>query len=101
VLRADLLSVRRRTTLTGSTIVLARTSDGRHSDFAPALCAAIKEASEGLALTTFDYEGIARHGGLEREALTTADDFVTNADEWDEDEDQDDEPPARSRTGWL
>lgn len=37
VLRADLLSVRRRVTQSGVTIVLPHTSDGRHADYAAAL----------------------------------------------------------------
>lgn len=45
VLRRDLLSVKRRVTQSGSTIVLPRTSDGRHADLAAALCAAIAAAS--------------------------------------------------------
>jgi hypothetical protein len=43
-LRRDLLAVKRRVTQTGATIVFPRTGDGRHADYAPALCAAIKEA---------------------------------------------------------
>lgn len=41
-LAADLMSVRRRTTQTGASIVLPRTSDGRHCDFAPALAASLQ-----------------------------------------------------------
>lgn len=44
-LRSDLLAIKRRTTQSGATIVLPRTSDGRHCDFAPALAAALKRAS--------------------------------------------------------
>ncbi|MEO7033107.1 MAG: hypothetical protein ABI548_04650 [Polyangiaceae bacterium] len=40
--RSDLLGVRKRTTQQGQTIVLPKTKDGRHCDFAPALAAAIK-----------------------------------------------------------
>jgi hypothetical protein len=92
-LRNDLLSIRRRTTLTGSTIVLARTSDGRHSDFAPALCAAIKEASEGLALSRFSYDGVPRHDSFEPSP------FEMNTDERDDDEDQDEQ--RRSPHSWI
>lgn len=45
-LRADLLSVRRRVTQTGMAIVLPKTGDGRHADYAPALCAAVKAATK-------------------------------------------------------
>jgi hypothetical protein len=44
-LRADLASVRRRATQSGMAIVLPRTGDGRHCDYAPALVAAVKAAS--------------------------------------------------------
>ncbi len=43
--RSDLIAVRKRTTQNGQTIVLPRTSDGRHCDYAPALASAIREAS--------------------------------------------------------
>ena len=43
-LRRDLLSVKKRVTQTGQTIVLPRTSDGRHCDYAPALAAAVRAA---------------------------------------------------------
>lgn len=46
VLRRDLLSVKRRVTQTGATIVLPRTGDGRHADSAAAVCAAIAHALE-------------------------------------------------------
>jgi hypothetical protein len=48
-LRRDLLSIRRRTTQQGISIVLPRSGDGRHCDFAPALAAAIKYARGGVA----------------------------------------------------
>jgi hypothetical protein len=44
--RRDLLSVKRRTTQSGQTIVLPKTSDGRHCDFAPALAAALRSATQ-------------------------------------------------------
>jgi hypothetical protein len=44
-LKRDLLSVKRRVTTSGATIVLPRTSDGRHCDTAAALCAALKHAA--------------------------------------------------------
>ena len=37
ILRADLLSIRKRVTLNGIAIELPRTADGRHADYAPAL----------------------------------------------------------------
>ncbi len=55
VLRRDLLSVKKRVTQAGATIVLPRTSDGRHCDTAPALCAAIKAASQSGAFVKFEY----------------------------------------------
>lgn len=42
LLRRDLLSVKRRVTQEGAKIILPRTGDGRHCDYASALCAAIK-----------------------------------------------------------
>ena len=45
--RADLLSVRKRVTQAGIAIVLPRTSDGRHADFAPAIASAVDDASQG------------------------------------------------------
>jgi hypothetical protein len=42
VLRDDLLSVRKRVVQNGYSIVLPKTADGRHADFAPALCTAVK-----------------------------------------------------------
>lgn len=42
--RRDLLSIRKRVTQQGIAIVLPRTGDGRHADFAPALCSAAKHA---------------------------------------------------------
>lgn len=42
--RRDLLSIRKRTTQQGVAIVLPRTGDGRHADYAPALCSAAKHA---------------------------------------------------------
>jgi hypothetical protein len=50
VLRRDLLGVKRRITQGASKIVLARTTDGRHSDSASALCAAVKEATFAVPL---------------------------------------------------
>ncbi len=38
----DLLSVKKRTTANGYTIVLPKTGDGRHCDFAPALASAVR-----------------------------------------------------------
>jgi hypothetical protein len=46
VVLRDLLNVKRRTTQAGSTIVLPRTSDGRHADLAAALCGAVAEGAE-------------------------------------------------------
>jgi hypothetical protein len=43
--RRDLLSVRKRTTQVGSSIVLPKTGDGRHADFAPALALALSHAA--------------------------------------------------------
>jgi hypothetical protein len=41
--REDLLKVRKRITQTGASIVLPRTSDGRHADYAPALALALSQ----------------------------------------------------------
>jgi hypothetical protein len=46
-LRRDLLGVKKRVTQTGVTIHLPKTRDGRHSDFAPALAAAVRAAAGG------------------------------------------------------
>ena len=43
VLRRDLLGVKKRVTQSGQSIVLPKTSDGRHCDYAPALAACLKE----------------------------------------------------------
>ncbi|MFM2420977.1 MAG: hypothetical protein RL385_5700, partial [Pseudomonadota bacterium] len=48
-LRRDLLSTKKRITQAGATIILPRTSDGRHADYASALCAAVKGADSALA----------------------------------------------------
>lgn len=48
VFQRDLLSVRKRLTQQGATIVLPRTADGRHCDYAPALAAAITAAGEAF-----------------------------------------------------
>lgn len=45
-LRADILGIRKRVTMSGLAIELPRTADGRHADYAPALALA---ASKGLA----------------------------------------------------
>lgn len=45
-LRRDLLSVKKRVTQSGLSIVLPRTSDGRHADLAPALCSAVKHGAK-------------------------------------------------------
>ena len=45
VMRADLLSIRRRLTPTGTTFDLPITRDGRHSDYAPAVILGIDKAS--------------------------------------------------------
>lgn len=53
-LRADLLSIRKRVTMTGIAIDLPRTSDGRHADYAPALATAFEKctrAADGPPLT--------------------------------------------------
>lgn len=48
-LRRDLLSVKKRTTQQGMSIVLPRTSDGRHADYAPALAMAVAHAPKSFA----------------------------------------------------
>lgn len=53
-LTADLLSIRKRTTQSGTAIVLPRTGDGRHADYAPALVAAIKHAGVTAVLSYDD-----------------------------------------------
>lgn len=58
VLRRDLLSVKRRVTQSGATIVLPRSGDGRHADKAAALCAAIKHATHATPLTYFHIKGL-------------------------------------------
>jgi hypothetical protein len=47
VLRADLLAVRKRVTSNGLSIVLPKTSDGRHCDYAAALALFVKHAEQG------------------------------------------------------
>lgn len=50
VLRADLLSVRKRVTQSGLSIELPKTSDGRHADYAPALAIAASRPLEAAEL---------------------------------------------------
>lgn len=54
VLRRDLLSVKKRLTQNGATIVLPRSGDGRHCDSAAAVCAAIAAANTPV----FEYRPI-------------------------------------------
>lgn len=63
VLRRDLLSVKRRTTQQGVTIVLPRTGDGRHCDYAPALAAAVRGAA--VATSTDDLRAVGPGPGRE------------------------------------
>ena len=44
IVRADLLSIRKRVTMNGIAIELPRTADGRHADYAPALAIAAAKA---------------------------------------------------------
>lgn len=47
-LRRDLVSVRKRATQQGYSIVLPKTGDGRHADFAPALATALSRSAQVL-----------------------------------------------------
>jgi hypothetical protein len=58
VLSRDLLSVKRRVTQGTAKIVLPRTGDGRHADYASALCAAIKRANKCEPLRAVHFKGI-------------------------------------------
>lgn len=58
--RRDLLAVKRRTTQQGVSIVLPRTGDGRHCDFAPALASALREAGTTAPI---NMQAIVSHGG--------------------------------------
>jgi hypothetical protein len=60
MLRRDLLSVKRRTTQQGSTIVLPKTGNGRHADMASALCAALKSGGFGAPGLWMDDEWLER-----------------------------------------
>lgn len=60
--RRDLLAVKRRATQIGMTIVLPKTNDGRHADFAPALVAAIKHAREAERSNAYAIARDHRHG---------------------------------------
>lgn len=51
-LRNDLRAIKKRLTQTGATIVIPTTKDGRHSDFAPALAAAIRTAAQVANIDT-------------------------------------------------
>lgn len=44
-MRADLLGVRKRVTQSSSTIVLPRTGDGRHADYASAIALLVSQLS--------------------------------------------------------
>ncbi len=46
MVRADLLSVRKRVTMNGLAIELPRTADGRHADYAPALALVASKTRE-------------------------------------------------------
>jgi hypothetical protein len=61
--RRDLLGVKKRTTQQGHTIVLLRTSDGRHCDFAPALAAAVKAATVAARIGNLDLSVGGYSGG--------------------------------------
>jgi hypothetical protein len=61
LVRADLLSVRKRVTMNGIAIELPRTADGRHADYAPALALAVERASRlppPPALAPVDHEAL-------------------------------------------
>jgi hypothetical protein len=65
----DLLSVRKRVTQTGFSIVLPRTADGRHADTAPALALALKHARRAVAdpwLLRGARPSVAYSGGQDR-----------------------------------
>ncbi len=76
-LQRDLLSVKRRTTQQGVAIILPRTSDGRHADYAPALTAAIRAV-------TGSYGGAPLNGEVVRSAMSRALDAndVSGGIEW-------------------
>lgn len=62
VVRADLLSIRRRVTQAGISIELPVTSDGRHADYAPAAALAHQAASQASTNTGL-LERLRRAGG--------------------------------------
>jgi hypothetical protein len=69
-LRADLLRVRKRVTQVGLSIVLPRTSDGRHADYAPSVAKAIDRAASagvfsgpGASSSTSGHRDGAQFGG--------------------------------------
>lgn len=47
LLRSDLLSVKKRATQSGYSIILPKGADGRHADYAPALAAAVRSGAAG------------------------------------------------------
>lgn len=55
-LRTDLLGIKLRVTTDGEKIVLPRTADGRHCDYAPALCAAVKNGIRADSVNWDDVE---------------------------------------------
>lgn len=98
VLRRDLLSVKKRVTQAGTSIVLPKTGDGRHADYAPALAAAIKAAGVTGGLTSFEYAGVppAHHVARQTDAERLHQHLRgnTTAPVWD-----DDAPPPSRRGG--
>ena len=74
-LRRDLLSVRKRVTQTGYTIVLPVTSDGRHADLAAALALAVKHSD--------DAGGGSMWGSAEQFAAAQAATTGFGSDRWD------------------
>jgi hypothetical protein len=81
LLRADLLSIRKRVTMNGIAIELPRTADGRHADYAPALALAASKYLDDPPLAAGPPVGSPEYQAARWEAL--------HARQWDPDQIED------------
>lgn len=68
-MKQDLLGVRKRIGRSGISIELDRTSDGRHSDFAPSVATALAKATVPPTLRSLFVKGRALFGATAEGAL--------------------------------
>lgn len=88
VMRHDLLSIRQRATSGGTKIVLPKTADGRHCDFAPSVALAAHGASRGTWYTAGGYEAAPdpRHQRALHGPLSGRSQHGLIGDDWDDDD---------------